>query len=154
MGILNVTPDSFYKESRSNNKNLNKIDYGLANILDIGFESSRPGAIPLSKLKEINRLSKFLSKYQDFHRNLSIDTYKHEVADFALKNGFKIINDIRGGGEKGQMFEVALKHNAQIVIMHMKGDPLNMQKQPFYKDVINELLNFFDKKLIWLRRLA
>ncbi|SVD39155.1 uncharacterized protein METZ01_LOCUS392009, partial [marine metagenome] len=139
MGILNVTPDSFFPDSRLENISTNDCKFDKADILDIGFESSRPGAMPLSEKNEIRRLDKFLHNYSQIHDRLSIDTYKPTVARLALENGFNLINDIMGGGDTGKMIEIASSFNCPIVIMHMKGSPLTMQNRPYYDNVIDEI---------------
>ena len=148
MGILNVTPDSFFPDSRLENISTNDYKFENADILDIGFESSRPGAMPLSEKDEIRRLDNFLHNFPQTHNTtLSIDTYKPTVARLALENGFNLINDIRGGGEKGKMLEIASFFNCPIVIMHMKGFPITMQDRPHYDNIIDELLQYFESKI-------
>ena len=148
MGIMNVTPDSFYAGSRIDaNQSINYTQYQHADIVDIGFESSRPGANPLSENDELNKLFDFLENVANFEQTLSIDTYKPNVAKTALENGFNMINDIRGGGNNGEMLEIASLFGCPIVLMHMKGNPAIMQNRPFYDDVMDELLLFFENKL-------
>ena len=147
MGILNGTPDSFYSASRISQSFIQKSKYKNADILDIGFESSRPGAYPVDEVAEINRINDFLDKYPNLHPNMSIDTYKPKVAEIALSNGFKIINDIYGGGKKGEMIEVACAFNVPLVIMHMQGNPQTMQDRPLYDNIIDELLYYFENRI-------
>ena len=148
MGIMNFTPDSFFIESRiDSNKSINFTQFKHADIVDIGFESSRPGANPLSEKDEIHRLFEFLGNVSNFKQTLSIDTYKPHVAKTALENGFNMINDIMGGGDNGEMLEIASLFECPIVLMHMKGNPAIMQNRPFYDDVMDELLLFFEYKL-------
>ena len=147
MGIVNGTPDSFYRKSRIDKLSINSTNYQYADIVDIGFESSRPGAVPLSEKDEMRRLEDFLANYPHFHHSLSIDTYKPKVASVALKNGFNMINDIMGGGINGEMFEIASLFNAPIVIMHMKENPATMQNNPYYDNVVDELLSYFENKI-------
>ena len=150
MGILNITPDSFYEKSRY--LDINDIEKSIkemedADIIDIGCESSRPGAKPISTLKEMKRLDSALPFVKEYSSiNFSIDTCKYEVAEYALKNGFKILNDINGGRTNG-IFELVAKHNASIIIMHMKGTPVNMQKKPRYSNVIDQICDFFDTQI-------
>ena len=125
MGILNITPDSFYDGNPSLNEDFflkSLDDLNNADIIDIGCESSRPGANPISDDEEIRRLDIILP-YLSTMKNikLSIDTYKPNVAKYALLNGFSIINDIKAGAESLEMFEVASSSNSQIILMHMKG---------------------------------
>jgi dihydropteroate synthase len=148
MGILNLTPDSFYTSSfRDTNQQFSFNQYKNVDIIDIGCESSRPGANPLPEKDELDRLAGFLYYITKIEKTLSIDTYKPAVARFALENGFNMINDINGGGENGEMFEIAAEYDCPIVVMHMKGQPSNMQDHPFYDDIIEELLNYFEMKL-------
>ena len=121
--------------------------YKNVDIIDIGCESSRPGANPLPEKDELDRLAGFLYYITKIEKTLSIDTYKPAVARFALENGFNMINDINGGGENGEMFEIAAEYDCPIVVMHMKGRPSNMQDEPFYDDIIEELLYYFEMKL-------
>ena len=148
MGILNGTPDSFYPKSRiPSNYNFNYNEIKFSDILDIGFESTRPFARPVSESDELNRLNLFLDNFSFNQIPLSIDTYKPRVAERALNNGFTIINDIKGGSENGIMFEIASSFNCEIIVMHMNGEPVNMQNNPKYKNLVDELLKYFDSKL-------
>ena len=148
MGIINITPDSFYVGSRYNNlKKTILSDFKNASIIDIGCESSRPGAHPVKETDELNRLTSVLNNLIKFDQILSIDTYKPNIARFAMENGFKMINDISAGGENYSMFELAAEYSCPIVIMHMQGTPVNMQKSPSYEDLISEIISFFYKKL-------
>ena len=155
MGIMNVTPDSFYVGSRIDpNQSINYTRYQYADIVDIGFESSRPGANPVSEEDELNKLFDFLDNVAHFEQTLSIDTYKPHVAKIALENGFNMINDIMGGGKNGEMLEIASLFECPIVLMHMKGKPAIMQNRPFYDDVMDELLLFFENKLELARNIG
>lgn len=163
MGILNATPDSFsgdgmYREARSEkreakNKFKNIVDYAKrladdgADIIDIGGESSRPGAKPVSLKEELARVIpvvKLLAK--KINLPLSIDTYKPEVARQALDNGVSIVNDITGL-RNPEMAKVIAKYNAAAVIMHMKGVPGNMQKNPRYRFLIDDILHYLAKAI-------
>ena len=148
MGILNATPDSFFAESRLVDDSL--IDfkkYKHADIVDVGFESSRPGANPISEIGELNRLNDFLKNVSNFKQTLSIDTYKPQVGKYALENGFNMINDITAGGKSGKMLEIAALFNCPIVLMHMQGNPVTMQNEPFYEDVMDELKHYFESRI-------
>ncbi|MDP6852351.1 MAG: dihydropteroate synthase [Candidatus Marinimicrobia bacterium] len=147
MGIINLTPDSFFDGGKyADSQNLIKEKFNQADIIDIGCESSRPGADPLSAEHEIQRLDQYLDFLNTFQQPLSIDTYKPEVAVYALENGFEMINDIQGGGN-GHMFEVAEEFGCPIVIMHMAGSPKTMQESPLYSDVVDEIITYFDKQI-------
>ncbi len=151
MGILNVTPDSFSdggKFFRADDalKQAEKMIQEGADILDIGGESSRPFSEPVSVDEEKNRVLPIMEKLiGKIPIPISIDTYKPEVAEEALKIGVKIVNDI-SGCSKSEMIEVVKKYQAGIVIMHMKGTPKNMQVDPVYEDVIGEIKDFFFSK--------
>jgi dihydropteroate synthase len=148
MGILNATPDSFYAESRlADYSSIDLHKYFHADIVDVGFESSRPWANPLPEIDEINRLNNFLPHISNFNQILSIDTYKPKVSKTALENGFNMINDIKGGGKRGEMFEIAALFNCPIVIMHMLGNPLTMQNEPYYENVMDELMHYFESRI-------
>jgi dihydropteroate synthase len=148
MGILNATPDSFYAESRLvDYSSIDLHKYFHADIVDVGFESSRPWANPLPEIDEINRLNNFLPHISNFNQILSIDTYKPKVSKTALENGFNMINDIKGGGKRGEMFEIAALFNCPIVIMHMLGNPLTMQNEPYYENIMDELMHYFESRI-------
>ena len=148
MGIINLTPDSFFTPSqRGSSVKFDNIEYQYADIIDFGCESSRPGAMPVSEKNELLRLSKFLDKGHHLPHMLSIDTYKPVVAKFALENGFNMINDIKAGGDNDLMFEIAAEYDCPIVLMHMKGVPATMQENPFYDDIMGDIISFFERKL-------
>ena len=148
MGVLNITPDSFYSGNQYLN-NLNDISYkdlSFADIVDIGAESSRPGAKPVSEEEEISRLSIF-NHHKLKNKILSIDSYKYNVIKHALENGFNLINDITAGGKDNCNIKLANEYNVPIVLMHMQGNPESMQNKPTYKNLIDELMFFFDSKI-------
>ncbi|OHD16030.1 MAG: dihydropteroate synthase [Spirochaetes bacterium GWD1_27_9] len=157
MGILNVTPDSF-----SDGGKFNSIDKALfqvekmikdgADIIDVGGESTKPFAEPITLQEELDRVVPIIEKInKEFNTIISIDTYKSLVADESLKNGAKIINDISGFTFDSQMEIIAKKHNATCIIMHIKGTPKNMQIDPHYDNLILEIFNFLNNKVISLR---
>ena len=149
MGILNVTPDSFsdgglyLKLDDAVSHALKMIDEG-ADIIDIGGESTRPGSDFVSEDEEINRIIPVLKKILDKKNDaiISIDTTKSKVAEESLKNGAQIINDISGLQFDKNMVNVIKKHDASIIIMHIKGTPKNMQQNPHYNDVVKEVFEF------------
>ena len=148
MGVLNITPDSFYSGNQYLN-NLNDIsckDLSFADIVDIGAESSRPGAQTVSEEEEILRLFKF-NHHKLKNKILSIDSYKYNVIKHALENGFNLINDITAGGKDNCNIKLANEYNVPIVLMHMQGHPKSMQNRPTYKNLIDELMFFFDSKI-------
>ena len=155
MGILNSTPDSFFMESRLiGNDFIDPQKYKHADIVDVGFESSRPGAKPLSEKDEIIRLDNFLTHSYNFKQTLSIDSYKPQVAKIALENGFSIINDIKGGGKDGKMLEIAAIFKCPIVLMHMLGNPVTMQIKPYYDNIMDALKHYFETKIEFAKKIG
>ena len=148
MGILNITPDSFYDGNKYlNSKSLKKRFQKLnkSNIIDIGAESSRPGAIPISEADELNRLSKVFPFLND-DKYYSVDTYKPSIARECLKNGFNMLNDITGG-KNLEMLQIASEFKVPIILMHMQGNPSNMQNNPKYDNIVDELMFYFEKRI-------
>ena len=155
MGILNLTPDSFYDGSELSENNIiqkfNKV--AVSDIVDIGAESSRPGAKPIDEKEEIYRISKFLNLNIN-HKCLSIDSYKKNVIEFCLKSGFNMINDISGGGKKFENIDIAAKYNVPIILMHMKGTPVNMQKNINYSNIIEDICNYFELRIKYIEKIG
>ena len=149
MGIVNLSPDSFYYKSRKSSlESLDSGKYKYADMIDVGCESSRPGAKPLDENMELDRLIEFVENNSHLSKKvLSIDTYKPRVAKFALNNGFTMINDIKSGNHDGKMMQLASDFNCPIVLMHMKGIPETMQDNPCYDNIIDNILMFFEKKI-------
>tara|TARA_Y100001970_G_scaffold156639_1_gene191653 strand:- start:4011 stop:4856 length:846 start_codon:yes stop_codon:yes gene_type:complete len=154
MGVINVTPDSFSDGGLYLNKNAaldhaKKLISEGADIIDIGGESSRPGSKPISIQEEIDRILPVIESLNDFNPSciISIDTYKYEVAEKAISLGAKIINDISGLSFDNGMVDLVVKHKVPIVIMHMKGKPNNMQNNPHYNNLLNEITDFFKKQI-------
>lgn len=144
MGALNVTPDSFSDGGRFSHKAaavkraLQMIDEG-ADIIDVGGESSRPGAYPVPEKEELRRVIPVIEAIRKKSIiPISVDTTKAAVAEAALAAGATLINDI-GGFRDPEMAAVAARHKAPVVVMHMRGDPRTMQKHPRYKDVVGEV---------------
>ena len=152
MGILNVTPDSFYDGKLFFNpdkaiEHAKQMVKDGADIIDVGGESSRPGSEPVSKEEELRRVSPIIKKLKDEIKvPISIDTYKPKVAEECIKLGASIINDINGLRNE-EMIKVAAKYKVPVVIMHMKGTPKTMQHNPVYKDVIEEIKEFFSQQI-------
>jgi len=153
MGILNVTPDSFsdggkfYSTNDAFNHALKMIQDG-ADIIDIGGESTRPGADSLDDDEEMSRIIpviQALRKESDIL--LSIDTYKSSVAEKAIEAGANIINDISGLCFDPKMVSLVADKNVPVVIMHIKGTPKTMQENPVYGDLIGELKAFLLKQI-------
>ena len=151
MGIVNLSPDSFFGNGVEAN-----IAAGLAldmqesgaDIIDVGAESTRPGSKPIPVKEEIKRIQTFLKLFRKKSKiPISIDTYKPEVANMALNEGADIINDIYAlRYDNSKMAKVVAKHKAAVVLMHMKGTPLTMQKNVHYKDVMREIFNFLKER--------
>jgi dihydropteroate synthase len=149
MGVLNITPDSFYAGSRIRSEEMlirqaEKMLQEGAAILDLGGLSSRPGALEISPDAEMERvvpaISLLASKFP--HAIISVDSYRYKVAESALHAGASIINDI-GAGENERMPELAAAFQIPYICMHMRGNPRNMQQYANYEDIIAELLDYF-----------
>jgi len=150
MGILNLTPDSFYDGNPNFNSNVLKEklqSFKYADIIDVGAESTRPFSDSVTIDEEINRLSMFMDIKDSINTKLSIDSYKPQVIKYALDNGFDIINDISGGGKDNANIMLASEYNVPIIIMHMQGNPKTMQLEPKYDNVIDDIINFFENKI-------
>ena len=149
MGVLNVTPDSFsdggefLTAERATERGLQMAAEG-AHIIDVGGESARPGAEPVTIEEELRRV---LPVIQNLRRKLdvpiSIDTSKAEVARAAIEAGASIVNDITGGRGDDQMLPLIAETKSAFVIMHMQGTPRTMQVEPRYTDVVTEISEFF-----------
>src|SRR5437588_1501292 len=149
MGVLNVTPDSFSEGGEFFEPDA-AIERGIqiaaegADIIDIGGESTRPGAEPVSAKEELNRVIPVIEKLRaKIDILISIDTSKAEVASAALDAGASIINDVTAGRGDKQMLPLTATRNAALVLMHMQGEPRTMQKNPHYGDVVREVTDFF-----------
>ena len=154
MGILNVTPDSFYDGGKHNlfdaaMRQIEKMVNEGADIIDIGGESTRPFSEKVNVQEELDRVLRIISKaIQRFDVPLSIDTYKAEVAKAALDEGVRIVNDISGLQFDPHMAEtIAQYHDVAVIVMHIKGTPRDMQKDPTYDDVIEEILQYLSKSI-------
>ena len=152
MGILNVTPDSFYDGGCHFNhddavKHALKLEKQGADIIDIGGESSRPGAIPVSEKEELNRVIPLIKELSNkLHIPISVDTTKSKVAEKALSAGAHMVNDttaLRGDG----MAKVVVEHDVPVCIMHMKGIPNTMQQNPYYGNVSEEVYRFLVERI-------
>lgn len=153
MGILNVTPDSFSDSGHYLNID-SAVECGKrmaeegADIIDIGGESSRPGAEPVPLEAELDRVIPVIKRLSNkICIPISIDTYKAKVAKEALKAGASIINDISGLRFDPLMAKVAAEADCPVIIMHMKGTPRDMQKRPVYKDVVKEIAAFLKERI-------
>lgn len=150
MGIINITPDSFYKESRHESMEsilgiAEKMLKDGAAILDTGGQSTRPGSERVNEEEELKRV---LGAIDSIHRNfpeayISIDTFYARVAKEAVQAGASIVNDISAGSIDERLIPTVAALNVPYVLMHMKGDPQTMQKKPEYENVGREVLDFF-----------
>ena len=157
MGILNITPDSFFEGSRfsSAEKAAQRAEEMItdgAKIIDIGGYSSRPGADAVSPEKEWQRLQSVIPAVRtvvDRHPNtfISVDTFRAEVAEKAVGAGAHMVNDISGGNLDDRMYEVVAKLQVPYIIMHVQGDPSTMQINPTYEHVTQDIVKFFSEKL-------
>jgi dihydropteroate synthase len=157
MGILNITPDSFSDGGKylDKDKALYQIE-GMINegvdIIDIGGESTRPFSEPVELNVELERVIPIIELVnKKFNTVISIDTYKSKVAEEAINNGAEIINDISGFTFDEKMISIAKKYDTACIIMHIKGTPKNMQKDPVYENVVQEIYCFLDKRVKELR---
>jgi len=150
MGILNLTPDSFYAGSRHHDtldllKRAEKHISEGASILDIGAVSTRPGAKDISAIEETNRLIGSLKILRESFPNvwISADTWRADIAKQCIEEGVDMINDISGGTFDIEMPQIIAKNNTPYILMHIQGKPQNMQQEPFYEDLVNEITDFF-----------
>lgn len=155
MGIVNVTPDSFYAQSRKQTareigEQVNKMLDEGADMIDVGAYSSRPGASDVSPEEEMNRLARALDIIREQHPEVivSVDTFRAKVAQECVERyGADIINDISGGDLDPEMFETAAALNVPYILMHMKGTPQDMQKAPCYNHLMSEMLQYFAERI-------
>lgn len=162
MGIVNVTPDSFYAQSRKQTAQeiTEQVDRMLAegaDMIDLGAYSSRPGAADVSPKEEMDRLARALDLIREHHPEaiVSVDTFRARVAwECVERYGVDIINDISGGELDPEMFETAAGLNVPYILMHMKGTPQNMQEAPHYDHLMSEMLQYFAERIDRLRLLG
>ena len=153
MGIINLSPDSFYGESRCKNveQALSAAERMLeegADILDIGAESSRPGSVPITVQEELDHLLPVLIKLVEVSNiPISVDTYKSKVAHEVLQSGASIINDIKGLQQSEEMAETISRFQAGVILMHMQGSPETMQDLPQYDDVVTEVFEYLEQSI-------
>ena len=153
MGFLNVTPDSFsdggrfLDPSRAVERAMEMVVEG-ADVIDIGGESSRPGSKHVSAEEELRRVMPVIQSLAGKTSvPLSIDTWKSEVARGALAGGAQIVNDITALRGDTEMARVIAEHGAGVVLMHMKGDPGTMQDDPFYDDLLGEIISYLGESI-------
>ena len=161
MGIVNISKDSFFDGGQYDtidkvNNQVSKLISNGADIIDLGAESSKPGSKLIKPEEEFNLIYNYINELtSNFSKVLfSIDTYNSSVADFALSKGFSLVNDICSGKYDKNMFQVIKKHNAGYIMMHMKGDPINMQENINYDNVVDSIISFFKLKIQELEKLG
>ncbi len=162
MGILNITPDSFYPGSRTTEEEqiaerLRKMMNEGADIIDIGAYSSRPNADDISPDEEMKRLSKGLDIIRKLYPDarVSVDTFRADIAARCVREyGVQMINDISGGELDSQMFETIAELKVAYILMHMKGTPQTMMQQIRYKHIIPEMLYYFSARIARLESLG
>ncbi|WP_300022612.1 dihydropteroate synthase [uncultured Maribacter sp.] len=154
MGILNVTPDSFfdggkYKDESSILQQVEKMLFQGATFIDIGAYSSRPGALEVDEATELQRITPIVTLIlQHFPDTiLSIDTFRSNVAKACIERGAAIINDISAGVQDKNMLSTIAELKVPYIMMHMRGTPQNMQQKTGYEDILKEILFFFSERL-------
>lgn len=161
MGVLNVTPDSFFDGGKYNSEKsilsqAEKMIREGASIIDIGGMSSRPGAEIIDEKEELDRVIPAIKSIRKSFPNqiISIDTIHGKVAKMAVDHGASMINDISAGTIDPSMLDIVAELNVPYILMHMQGQPENMQKKPIYDDVLVEVVDFLIEKLGQLRGLG
>ena len=161
MGILNITPDSFYQGSRFNDaegltKKLEQMIQEQVDIVDIGGYSSRPGAENISVQEEIDRVIPAILACRAYAPSIpiSIDTYRTEVASQALDAGANMINDISAGSLDPKMFKLVAQRQVPYILMHMRGNPQTMTGKTDYQNIITDIMRYFSQKVSQLQDLG
>ena len=161
MGILNITPDSFYDGGIHNDKAtvLSQTEKMLkegATFIDVGAYSSRPGAAHISEEEELRRIAPIVNLLlKEFPTVLlSIDTFRSKVADICLNMGAALINDISAESLDDNMLQIVANHKVPYIVMHIKGFPKNMQQQTDYKNLLKEVLFYFSEKIMAARAIG
>ncbi|MBA6156332.1 dihydropteroate synthase [Tenacibaculum sp. S7007] len=158
MGILNITPDSFfdggkYKDATDILNQTEKMLKEGATFIDVGAYSSRPGAKHISEEEELQRIvpviDLLMNKFPEIL--ISVDSFRSRVVEETINHGAAIVNDISGGTMDEAMFNIVAKLQVPYIMMHMQGTPQNMQKNPVYKDVTKEVISFFADQIFKLR---
>ena len=161
MGVLNITPDSFYQGSRFDSEEAilrqsEKMLQEGATFIDVGGYSSRPGAEKISESEEVRRTSTAIRLIiKNFPEAIiSIDTFRVEVADVALQEGASMINDISGGALDAGMFAFVAKARVPYILMHMRGDPKTMAAMSHYDNVVKDVTDYFHERIHQLEALG
>ncbi len=153
MGVLNVTPDSFSDVGRFLDpaqaiRHAKEMVAAGADLIDVGGESTRPGAEPISSKEELRRVIPVVERLsQEIPVPISIDTYKADVARAALKAGACWVNDISALRFDPKMADLIAESQVPVVLMHMKGTPMDMQRDPHYESVISEIYSFLEERI-------
>ncbi|MDG1262329.1 MAG: dihydropteroate synthase [Flavobacteriales bacterium] len=154
MGIVNATPDSFFEGSRftADSTGFKRIDSMVADgvdIIDVGGQSTRPGAERITEKEELKRIVPVIEGIKERYPNafVSIDTFYGSVADAAFQAGAGMVNDVSAWSIDPSLIEVVAEHQMSYVLMHMQGTPQTMQSAPSYENVVNEVYSFFTEKL-------
>lgn len=154
MGIINITPDSFYPYSRCHNDSdisgrIKQMLTDGADIIDLGGMSTRPGCTPVSEKEEYDRVIGAIKLMRKFSPDtiLSVDTFRHSIAEAACDSRCDIINDISGGIEGEKMFEIVAKHKTRYVLTHSYCDKNGIMQPHIYGDIIDEMCEFFESKI-------
>ena len=160
MGIVNISKDSFFDGGQYDtidkvNNQVSKLISNGADIIDLGAASSKPGSKLIKPEEEYDLIHNYINELtSNFSEVLfSIDTYNSSIADFALSKGFSLVNDISSGKYDKNIFQVIKKYNAGYIMMHMKGDPINMQENTNYDNVVDSIVSFFKLKINELEKL-
>ena len=156
MGIVNLTPDSFsdggkYSKKNSAFKHANYLIKKGCKIIDIGGESTRPGAKDVGKVVEWNRINKTLKKIRKLNIFISLDTRKSWIMEKGVESKVNLINDVSGFDYDPNTLNILKKHNIPFIIHHMRGTPKTMQKKPNYKNVLLDIYDFFESKIKKIR---
>ncbi len=161
MAILNLTPDSFYQNSRAKSIDdaLSRVEHFVkagAKFIDLGAYSSRPGAAEVSEEEELERMVPAIKAINEAFPEvlLSVDTFRAKVAEESIYAGAHLINDIAAGNLDEKMFETVAKLQVPYIMMHMKGTPQNMQDSPTYENVTKEVFAYFSEKIKTLQNLG
>lgn len=158
MGILNVTPDSFYKDSRVNADNvLDQVEQMLkegADLLDVGGYSSRPGAVDISVEEELNRVIPVVKAIKHVYPDaiISVDTFRSEVAKQSIDAGADLINDISAGMLDEKMLSVVGQAGVPYIMMHMRGTPQTMRALTEYENLLKEITDYFHQRILLARQ--
>lgn len=159
MGIINVNNNSFYTGSRIETETalLNKVEKMLtdgAEIIDIGAQSTRPGAEEIGTEEEIKLVIPAIELLIKAFPNIiiSIDTYRAKVAENAINAGAAIVNDVSSGDDDKKMFDVIIKNKVPYILMHKQGKPKTMQQNPVYDNVVLDIMNYFIPKVEFLKQ--